>query len=410
MRVAIVSQPWATVRPPSESVAIWTNEIARRLAADCEVSVYARGDPAGDADVDGVSYRYIRAERDWRIIRLLQPMWRARDTRKPLFASPLYHRGYWRSVAAGVASRRPDVVHVHNFSQLVPLLRRAHPRVATALHMHCQWLNQLDRALVRPRVEQTDVVVGASDWISERIRTAFPAFARRVETLHNGVDVEAFHAGESDRESAILFVGRISPEKGVHVLLEAFERLLARRPNATLELVGPEGVVPLEMGPALDEEQRVRELARFYEGNYGERLRAGLSAAARERVTFAGTVPHAEVIERYRAATVFVLPSVWNEPFGMPVAEAMAAGLPVVASRVGGIPEIVVDGETGRLVPPNDAGALADALVRLLDAEALRRALGEAGRRRAAAVFSWDAIAARLLALYREVTASRARR
>ena len=101
----------------------------------------------------------------------------------------------------------------------------------------------------------------------------------------------------------------------------------------------------------------------------------------------------------YARGTVGVLPSL-EEAFGLPLAEAMASGLPTVATRVGGMPELVVDGETGLLVPPDDAGALADALVRLLEDPALASRLGAGGRARAVERFSWDAVAERALSLY----------
>jgi glycosyltransferase involved in cell wall biosynthesis len=115
---------------------------------------------------------------------------------------------------------------------------------------------------------------------------------------------------------------------------------------------------------------------------------------------FQGWAEHEELPAEYEDADVFVFPSVWDEPFGIPVAEAMAAGLPVVASRVGGIPEIVADGETGMLVEPDDASALAAALEQLVNDAELRARLGEAGRLRAAERFSWDRAAAAYRALF----------
>jgi glycosyltransferase involved in cell wall biosynthesis len=97
-----------------------------------------------------------------------------------------------------------------------------------------------------------------------------------------------------------------------------------------------------------------------------------------------------------------------EEGFGLPLAEAMAAGLPTVASRVGGMPEIVVDGETGILVAPGDADALADAIVRVLADPELGRRLGEAGRARAVERYSWDVIAAATVALHRRLLGARA--
>ena len=405
MKVAFVSQPWASVRPPSESLAIWTVEVARRLASECEITVYARGDPADSGPDDGVDYRFVRATNDWRLLGVLEPTRRRWPRRRPLFTSPLYHASYWRTVASDVRKRGFDVVHLHNFSQAARPLAHA-GRAATVLHMHCEWLNQLDRRMIGRRLASVALVAGCSDYVSGRVREAFPR--TRTATLYNGVDARAFAQRDAGDAARILYVGRVSPEKGVHVLVNAFEEVLARRTDATLEVVGPEGVVPLEMGPRIDATPRVRALERFYAAPYADSLRRALSERARARVRFAGALPHADLPSRYAAAAVLAAPSVWNEPFGMPVVEAMAAGIPVTATRVGGIPETVLDGETGLLVPPDDAPALACALLRLLDDRPLARRLGEAGRRRARERFSWDAVAERALRLYRELTAPRA--
>jgi glycosyltransferase involved in cell wall biosynthesis len=123
---------------------------------------------------------------------------------------------------------------------------------------------------------------------------------------------------------------------------------------------------------------------------YGPSLREGLSEAARPRVRFTGSVAHAETPPFYWAAAIFVFPPVWDEPFGLPVIEAMAAGLPVVATDVGGIRDTVVDGVTGLLVTPGDPQELAAAINRLLTDEALAKAMGRAGRARVRDHFSWD--------------------
>jgi glycosyltransferase involved in cell wall biosynthesis len=118
---------------------------------------------------------------------------------------------------------------------------------------------------------------------------------------------------------------------------------------------------------------------------------------------------HTDLVQRYHAADVFVAPSIWQEPFGMPLVEAMAAGLPVIATRRGAFPEIVQDDQTGLLVPPADAQALAEAILRLLDDPPRRRQLGRAGFQRAAANFTWDHVADALIQHYRNIRQARGR-
>ena len=136
----------------------------------------------------------------------------------------------------------------------------------------------------------------------------------------------------------------------------------------------------------------------------GAEMKAAVAAAQAKHgnvVWIDKMVTNTEKIELYSHAAVFVCPSIY-EPFGLINLEAMACGTPVVASRVGGIPEVVVDGETGRLVEPGDVAALGQALRETLaDPERARR-MGEAGRGRVEAHFSWDRIADRTIAVYRD--------
>jgi glycosyltransferase involved in cell wall biosynthesis len=197
----------------------------------------------------------------------------------------------------------------------------------------------------------------------ERAGVAF----EHVVTIYNGVDVTQFPVAsvqataQARRAIGMPFkvplvgsVGRLHPQKGFSDLLTAFVQVRQRIPSAQLFVAGD-----------------------------GE-LREGLEAQARslgmaEAVTFTGV--RADVPKILAALDLFVLPSLWE---GMPnaVLEAMAAGLPVVATAVGGTPEVVMDGVTGLLVPPQDPSALAQAIERLLRDPDLRRTMGRAGRRR----------------------------
>lgn len=170
----------------------------------------------------------------------------------------------------------------------------------------------------------------------------------------------------------LAIVGRLIPIKGHTVLLDAIARARERLPGLTLEIAG-EG----PLGPEL------------------ERTAARLGLA--EVVTFLGRVaPAAPVLER---AEIVVVPS-FGEGFGMVALEAMERGRPVIASAVGGLPEIVDDGSTGRLVPPGDTAALAEAIVGLAGDPALAASMGAAGRVRALAEFSQERCTDRIEALY----------
>ena len=176
------------------------------------------------------------------------------------------------------------------------------------------------------------------------------------------------------------FVGRITRQKGVPVLLKAAQQL---DPAAQLVLCAGQ--------------PDTAELAEEVTG-----LVAGLKAERSGVIWLPEMLPQREVIQLLTHATVFACPSLY-EPLGIVNLEAMACGTAVVASRVGGIPEVVSDGETGLLVPSDDPGALAAALNALLADPGRATAMGERGRERAIADFSWPAIAAQTAALYSEL-------
>jgi glycosyltransferase involved in cell wall biosynthesis len=180
--------------------------------------------------------------------------------------------------------------------------------------------------------------------------------------------------GLGRRERLLLSVGRLVPQKGHAYLLDAMPEILRRVPDCHAAIVG------------------------HAQSAYGRLLRARVAArglATRVHVVGYRDVGTAALAE----ADVFVFPSLW-EGFGLAVVEAMAAGVPVVCTDTGPLPEVVGHGECGILVPPRDATALAAAVVRVLESPALAARLGEAGRRRAAARYGIDGMIAATAALY----------
>ena len=130
-----------------------------------------------------------------------------------------------------------------------------------------------------------------------------------------------------------------------------------------------------------------------------------MPAEVSEKVTLHGSIrQRPQLIEHYYAGDIFVLPSICNDSFGIPVVEAMAAGSPVVASRSGGVVETVKDRETGFIVDKNDPQQLAQALLSLLEDDALRETMGRAGRQRALAKFTWARVAETMLTRYQELS------
>ncbi len=227
---------------------------------------------------------------------------------------------------------------------------------------------------------RVDRVVSVSRQAARAVRQAYDLPQERVVVVHNGVDTDLFRPFEEAprRAGHLVFVGRSDdPNKGARYLLEALD-ILKDEVDFSLTLV--DDVKPrLKLVPRL-----VREF--------------GLSS----RVDFAGRMSAEELARLYNEAEVLVSPSLY-EGFGLPAAEAMACGTPVVATGAGAFPELIEDGATGVLVPAGDAHALAAALRRLLADPTRARAMGAAARRRVAERFTWRRAAEKLVQLYEEV-------
>jgi glycosyltransferase involved in cell wall biosynthesis len=412
MKIAFVNQPWSVVAPPmlSSSIVIWTHEVVRRLvqSSDCEIVIYSkRGASQSRTAQDGrIQYRRVRNVWQGIVHRLLDKLSKTVGWQWRSFSSRIYYLPYILRIAYDLRQQQCDVVHVHNLSQFVPIIRLFNPRIKIVLHMHCEWLTQLHAAQVEPRIQQADLVIGCSEFITNKIRQRFPRYAKRCRTVLNGVDPQLFtrrdRVAESETQN-LLFVGRVSPEKGVHVLLPAFEQIVAAYPNAQLTLVGQIGASPVEFTVGFSDDPIDRSLFPLYSRQYFAHLQQHLSPAIADRVVFKGAIPHSNLMALYQEADVFVYPSVWNEPFGIPIVEAMAAEIPVVSTRSGGIVEIVEDGKTGLLAQRNHASELASAMLRLLGDVEWRTSLGKAGRQRVLERFTWDQISQELLHHYQQL-------
>jgi spore coat protein SA len=415
LKIGFLSQPFDYAGPPDPgcSIGIWTWENARRLALSHNVTVFGPrplGSPAKE-EWQGVRFRRSSLRADhWRgmIKRRLRAFPPAEE---PGFASADYHPIYARRAAKAFRDEGSDVVHIHQYSQFVPIIRAGHPRAKIVLHMHSDWLIQADRTVVSERMRQADAIIGCSNYVVNNIRAEFPEYASRCGTVYNGADVDRvtpdYDRLPGRRRSRVVYIGRVSPEKGLHVLLDAFARVLDSHPEATLEIIGGEFIPPIDYIIGMSKDPMVKGLVRFYDGSYLASLRSQIKGKLVGRVSFHGHVPRSEMIERLRQADLFVQPSLASEMFGMATAEAMAAGIPVVATSICGLPEVLADGETGILVPPNDPIATAAAMMRLLSDRALADQMGVAGRARVERMFSWNSTVYSLERLYRAVTTGR---
>ncbi len=415
LKIAIIHQPWSIVEPPvrsADSIALWTDEVAHRLVRECEVVCYARlgRDQTREAEHEGVQYR----RRSVSIDKWLRGGFALLDEKglgnanKPFYASAWCYRQFIAGVIADLRRNPPDIVHIQNFSQFAPMIRRALPRVRIVLHMHAEWLAMLDRKMIEPRIRDADSIIFCSDYFAQQTRAAWPQHAGRCQVVYNGVTLREFERREPEpqrnpRAPRILFVSRVSPDKGVHVLIDAFAKVNEKYPDAELKIAGPWTVLPKSFCIAHNKEKIVRDLAEFYNGrSFVDQLNQRMTPRVRSRTEITGALPREELIRMYQSADVFVLPSVYPEGFGIPIAEAAACGVPAVVTRRGGMPEVVEDGKTGIICEPANPDALAEAILNLLDNESLRRSMGRAAFGRVARLFTWEKIADSVLERYEQ--------
>lgn len=307
------------------------------------------------------------------------------ERHRPLFVlgnTPL-RPGFSREVGRVLSRRRPDVVVAHapvpfpaEMAYLaahragVPFVTTYHAGRLRGSSPSLEAMARLDEATLQRRMlSGSRRLISVSRYVRDH---ALARHRRRVDIVPPGVDSHLYSPAGAPRRGRILFVGPVARSyrwKGLDVLWSAFEELSRTVPAAELRIVGE--------GDRFDEfSRRARE--------------------ARGAVTLQRRVPEAELVEEYRRAAVVALPSTTDaESFGMVLAEANACGRPVVASRVGGVPDFVRHGHNGLLVPPGDPGALAQALGRILADEALARRLGKNGRRLVVMRHRWDDLARR---------------
>ncbi|HZP43034.1 MAG TPA: glycosyltransferase [Candidatus Binatia bacterium] len=319
-------------------------------------------------------------------------------TAVPLYPFPARAREWWRvrhfgrrfpaaivRLVRAVRRAAPDLVSVHcvrRFAPYVAAVRRLTgvPQVLSLQEAHVPPGMPENPGLFRMLVRAADGVGACS---AEAAAYARAAGAGLVRLVPNGYDPAELAGGAPfpHPRPYVLGVGRLEMQKGFDVLIDA----LARLPRADVDLL----------------------LA----GDGSRRAALEALAGARgvaSRVRFLGATDRATTVALFHGAAVVACPSRFE---GLPLVcvEALAAGRPVVASCVNGIPELVADGETGLLVPPDDAAALAAALGRLLDAPAAAAALAARGRAKVAREHTWDAVGRAYLALCAEVLALGAR-
>ncbi|MFQ6100771.1 MAG: glycosyltransferase family 4 protein [Anaerolineae bacterium] len=320
------------------------------------------------------------------------PNWHVHRTRLPKgfrwYISNLVFPPYIKRVY----EQRPfDLLRVHSLRFVGPAAlwarRRYRLPVPVVAHHHHVDRNWLNPVIERRVIEACDLVTTDSRFSREQLARELQVSTDHVAVIYAGVDRELEPQPKDERlvtklglqgYKVLLFLGGLKHRKNVGLLLDVFRDIVTEMGDGVRLIIAGSG----------SEEKELRRQA-------GE---LGIA----DKVIFAGYVPEADKARFYNLADVYVHPSSL-EGFGMTVGEAMSCGKPVVATAVGSLPEVIVDGETGFLVPPGDRHRFAERIVTLLRDEPLALRFGEAGRRRVESLFRWETVARRLEELYQQV-------
>ena len=370
---------------------------ASRFLREVRVSVISRSSKALQGSGPETSeIHYVDLKAQERVVRS------ALRSGFPLWDRMQADRFYFLNGAADVLGRlSPDVIEVHNRPHFFPFLQKQFPGKKFVLSMH----NDLfayglpEGPLVRS-LEKLDMLVVASEFLKRVVLERFPGLVSRVLVEPYGLDTEAWTPALKEKEQTLqirrryrlrpgrtlLFVGRVLPCKGLIPLVKAFEIARQKVDGLKLLVVGCPGFGKSSESPYMDQVKR---------------LAAPLGCA----VNFTGFVPPCEIPSYFAAADLTVVPSLWDEPFGRVTLESLAVAVPVLASRRGGIPEAVQNGENGLLLEdPEAVETLAEKLVWMILHPEERQRMGEFGRKTVLQNFSMERRVRSLTQLYFHLT------
>lgn len=403
LRLALIAGDWTLDGPSGRGGGIesYVRVMSRGLAAaghDVHVIGRARW-RTQTTRADGVTCHALHVPDEW------PPEAAALGEAREAFAFA-WHA--WRHVRAlSAADGAFDVVEAPEYKAqglylsrdvTMPLVVKCHAHLRLCLDLNGVALTA-DTALLadaeRETLRRARAVHANSRALAARCAADYAIDTAGLAVVPYGIDTTRFRARPSTLRAewgigdatVLLFVGRMEPRKGIDTLVEAFTRLARRRDDVVLIVAGPDTVAE---GRPSQQQWMVEQWTA-----------AGVPPS---RYRLLGPVPHESLPAVYAAADVMAAPSPY-EAFGLVYLEAMACGAVPVGCAAGGAPEVVVDGETGRLVPPHDAAALDAAIAALVEQPETRRRYQAAGRARVERDFSVPAVVARTEAFYREVAA-----
>ncbi len=293
-----------------------------------------------------------------------------------------------------------NLIHVFNRPKWVNTIADAFPNAAISLSIHNEMFlpAKISKSEGEKCIQKVKFITTVSRFISDGIKKLYPEAASKLHTVYSGVDIHRYQPVWSDEamqiknqlkakygitnKKVVLFVGRLSPKKGAHILLKAMKPVLTSHPDTAVVLIG----------------------SKWYgdnqEDSYVRQVRQ-MSKEADTETIMTGFLPPKDVMPHYYLGDIFVCASQWREPLARVHYEAMAAGLPIVTTDKGGNAEVVRGAGNGIVISEyNQPQAFADAISYLLDQPSVSREMGKTGRRLAEEKYSWERVASDLNALF----------
>jgi glycosyltransferase involved in cell wall biosynthesis len=336
-----------------------------------------------------------------------------------------YYRRFLKNCVAELACHSFDAIVVNTYIQYLPEFRRALPEAVIAAYLHDELVAHLPTSFVQARLADADRVVCVRKHICGQLRQRLPSLSDRLKVVALGVDPSRFHPaekGEGRRGGPILFVGRLSPEKGLHVLGAAFADVHRHFPDVRLKLVGSPGMMPFAWIRSVSSDDAMKSLWRYYGKSEFDRFRQEVVMRGRGYVEavkdvlgpacaatdFVGPVPYGSLPQIYRDASMLVSPSVCME-LPTPVYEAMGSGIPALLTYEAREEGVVRDGTTVVRVPRNDTKALAEAMLHMIKNPVDADHIGHSARQAILKDGTWSVRASSLIRLLEEAISLRAR-
>ncbi len=388
--------------PPIEGGAIetWIHETSRHMARDCAlllISTRHQALPAEESH-DGITHiRIARGRTGWMNRKASRAVLRTsrRVLRCKPVVFPLRDHEYALRAAKVAAEYKPDIIYVHNRPQFLPLIRPRNPKAKMVAHIHNPMFSPQDTGLLegayRDIFRKLDLVICVSRYVERELLRCFD-ITGKTRVVYNGVNLKAFDIGgrkeleleqlqTAKDEEVISYFGRLMPQKGPQILIDAIPIITEQFPGAKFLFVGP-------------------ATFRQKESSFSQRL---LSRGESHGAILTGFLKREDVVRIFLRSDIVVVPSIGQDPSPLVCYEAQASKAGLVATKVGGIPELLLRGKTGLLVDPNSPESLANAMLELLSDRNTLRKMASRARKWAERRFPWEMVACRTLEVLRSL-------